>query len=125
MSDDMSGTNPVAPVAPPPPLPMRVLPVEYSDGQYSRLPLRRPGIITAMGVISIVIACLSMLASGFSGLMSMGMMFATQMSARTATVMAQQQAAARNSPATNSPNPARRGNQSIADISVGMNGLNA
>jgi len=43
-----------------PPIPMPVRPLEY-DNAYSRV--GRPGILTAVGVMSIVVACISMLAS--------------------------------------------------------------
>lgn len=61
------------PPAQPPPVPvaMRAMPLEYVQASYAR----RPGIVTAIGVMSIVVGSLSVLTNFYFGLMSAGFMF--------------------------------------------------
>src|SRR4051812_39362640 len=96
MSDDVQETSSAMPVAPPPlpassPVPMRVLPVDFGGREFMPPPPRRPGIVTALGTSAIVIACLSILASGIAALIGLGMMIGTQASAARATAVASQQ----------------------------------
>src|SRR5687767_99266 len=65
--------DPNRPPAQPPPVPMamRAMPLEYVQASYTR----RPGIVTAIGVMSIVVGSLSVLANFYFGLMSAGFMF--------------------------------------------------
>lgn len=73
----MSGDLPVPPSAPPPapfpPLP--AVPLAYAYQTRGR-----PGIITAIGVISIVVASIGIMGSGLSGLYGFGLFMASQIS---------------------------------------------
>lgn len=88
---------------------MRVLPVDFAR------PNRRPAIISALGIVAIVIACLSFFASAIGGLFALGFMIRTQTTAAISAVSVaaqarqQQQAAARQ--------------HDEVGIATGMNGL--
>ncbi len=59
----------------PPPVPLRAMPLEYvRSGQAPR-----PGLVTAIGVMSIVVASLSMLANLSMGMMGFGFLVASRM----------------------------------------------
>ena len=84
-------TDPSIPAPPPSPQPVDAIPVatvyqpRYSPPQPVTPPLRggryeRPGIITAIGVVSIVIASLSIVGGGISGLYAFGFYMAAQWS---------------------------------------------
>jgi hypothetical protein len=79
-----------------PPIPRPVLPFEYTE-PHALIP-RRPGFVTAIGVTSIVVASLSILANVFAGAYSVGMTVVNAARASMATAVmtaqAQQQAAA-------------------------------
>jgi hypothetical protein len=60
--------------------PVPVLPVEYSLGQ------ARPGVITAVGIVSIVVASLGLLAGLVAGLYAVGLTIASAVSTSVATI---------------------------------------
>jgi hypothetical protein len=79
---------------PPPPVPALPLGYAYDDSS------QRPGIITAIGVISIIVGSLSIVGSGLSGLYGFGMMMVAQVSQAMATASANAPAPAATGPAT-------------------------
>ena len=58
----------------PPPVPLRALPLEYVHVQSAR----RPGLVTAIGVMSIIVASLSLIMNLSTSLQSVGMMFVSR-----------------------------------------------
>lgn len=66
-------SDPSVPSSPPPPIPAMPLAYAYETNQ-------RPGIITAIGVISIVVGSLGIIGSGLSGLYGVGIMLMAQVS---------------------------------------------
>src|SRR3954447_7352779 len=73
----MSEPPPLMPLAPVP-----VLPMDYSSGQ------ARPGIISAVGILSIVIASLGLLGGVVSGLYAVGFTVASAVTSKAASSIA-------------------------------------
>ena len=61
----------------PPPVPLRALPLEYVHVQSAR----RPGIVTAIGVMSVIVASLSLITNLSTALQSVGMMIVSRIPA--------------------------------------------
>lgn len=89
----MSGTDPAWT---PPPAPVQALP-------YSLAAASRPGIVTAIGVLCITIACLSAISSFVGAMYSVGFYLATRVQAQMATMSASFASAAANASSTTAP----------------------
>lgn len=96
----------------PPPIPVPAQALAYS----TPLPYRRPGIVTAIGVMSIVIACLSLLANFGTGMSAWGFLMMSRMTAR----MSRSMTTLATPPA---PPPPAAAQLSVGEVGVAVNTL--